>query len=252
MVKGRTRIKRRSDEETEKAVEECAGRVAGKKDYEFFKSMLLGLVRNNVIPVDLLDSVPAPPAGVGKTRFDQVYDAAMSLVFPDYRENTVARLLGPSPPDPGVKIWRAIFPDRFGLTHVLLRARTYQEAFALACDYACRLSLHVYGKIPVDLSVRVMFMSESALRRYLSLREVNRKKKRRDLQLEAREFTPRQVNGARIAAAGPPSDPRHSIFRYAERKDLRSIRSAGGPARESSVESESHKPHLRRRRRTGL
>lgn len=239
-------------EEASEAAERCARRVSGPKDRDFFRKALADLVLNNVVPVELLDSVPSPPAGVGKTRFDQLYDAAMSLVFPEYRKGTIRRLLGEGAPDPEIRIWRAIFPDRFKVDHVLLRAHTYQEAFALACDWACRRSLHQFGKVPVDLTVRVMFMSESALRRFLSLREVNRRKKRRDLQLEAREFTPKQVNGARIAAAGPPRDPRYSLFRYAEKKDLRRILESKGLARTSAVESESHKPSARKRRPEAL
>ncbi len=236
-----------TNKDVSEAITNCIKKISGPRDSKFFTEMLTGLVKNNSFPIELLDSVLVPPASIGKTRFDQIYDAVMSLVFPEYRENTIARLLGPAP-ESGIKIWRAMFPERFGITHVLIRATSYQEAFAFACDYACRLSLHVYNKIPTDLSIRVMFMSEGALRRHLSLREVNRRKKRRDLKLEAREYTSKQLNGARIAAAGSPRDPKYSIFRYMEKKDLRRITEAGGPSRISSIESETYKPSLRKRR----
>ena len=242
----------KKDVDASKAIDACVRRISGPSDREFIRSTLEGLVRNNVIPVALLDVLPVPPARAGRTRFDQLYEAAMSLVFPEYRENTIARLLGPDPPEQGIKIWRAIFPEKYMLTHVLLRAHTYQEAFSLACDYACRLSLHMFNRVPVDLTVRVMFMSEGALRRHLTLREVNRKKKRRDLQLEARDYTDKQLNGARIAALGPPRDPSHTVFRYSEKKDLRRIKEAGGPARTSAVQSESHKPSVRKPMREPL
>lgn len=236
---------RYSKEEFDQAIIKCAKRISGPKDRIFIQKYLNMLVKNNSIPLELLDHIPVPPQESGKTRIDQLFDAAMQLVFPGYRDNTMNRLLGPDHSE-NIKIWRIIFPMRFRISHVLLRAETYQEAFAKACDYGCRLSLHLFGKIPVDLSIRVMFMSEAALRRHLALREVNRKRKGAlRLQLQNRKMTPRQISGARIAALGPPTGPDHQIFRYVEKKDLRRVREGTGRARLSSVESESfRKPKL--------
>ncbi len=118
-------------ESISEAAEECARRIAGPKDFPYFKAMLEELVRNNAIPVDVIDFIPKPVNKVGKTRFDQLYDAAMHLVFPKYRQETLGRLIGPNAKEqPGVKIWRVMLPDKFGLSHVLIRAMTFQEAFA--------------------------------------------------------------------------------------------------------------------------
>ncbi len=241
-----TKRKIKIDEEGSKILEECISRIAAPKEADFVRETLRALVLNNAIPLAILPYVPVPARKAGQTRFDQLYAASMALVFPEYRETTVARLLGPGYSDPSLKVWRAIFPDKFKLTHVLLRAHTYQDAFALACDYACRLSLHLFHKIPVDLTVRVMFMSESALRRHLTIREITRNKKRLELKLEAREFTFKQLTGARLAALGPPKDPKYSIFKYVETKDLDKLY-RDGISRVSCIEMESRKKGSRLR-----
>lgn len=151
------------------------------------------------------------------------------------------KLLGYVPGGAGTKIWRVVVPERFGITHVLLRAPTFQEAFALACDYACRASLRLYQRIPADLTIRVMFMSEKALRRYLDIRWSNRMRQRKQFQMEGREFTPRQIYGARLVALGRPDDPRYSIARYSESKDLKRLHKERGISRTSAVESESRR-----------
>lgn len=224
----------------EKALDECLARVASPKDRPWLRSLLEAMVRNHAIPIELLEHIPVPAQTVGKTRFDQLYDAAMSLVFPGYTETILEKLLGPLPPQElrGTKIWRALFPPRFGVENVLLRARTFQEAFSKACDWACRVSLRSHGQIPVDLTVRIMFMSERAVRRYLDVKWANKDILRRKKKLVGREISARQMNGARICALGHKSDPMRSIAHYAEKKDLRLARKAGW-TRTSSVESES-------------
>jgi hypothetical protein len=223
-------------ENTSEAVDECARRIAGPKEFEYFRVLLEELVEKNSIPIDLLPFIPEPVTKVGKTRFDQLYDAAMFLVFPHYRPETLKRLAGPNVSS-NTKIWRVMFPDRFGLSHVLIRAPSFQEAFALGCDYACRLSLRLYHKIPPDLTIRVQFVSEKAIRRKLDMRWANRVKKRKQLQLEGREYTPKELLGARLAAIGSPKE--HRIARYAENKDLKSIRHRLGIERHSAVETET-------------
>lgn len=241
--KTRGRIPRASDSEAERAIEACVKRIGTPKDSQYFREMLNGLVRNQVIPVELLDHVPLKARDAGKTRFDQIYDATMSIVFPGYRKETLEKLLGDAGNADGIRIWRAVFPERFGVAHVLLRAETYQEAFALAADWACRCSLRLHHSVPHDLTIRVMFMSERAVRRYLDMRWASRTLKRRELKLVGRDFTFRQVNGARLAALGhhPKGDPRHSVAKYAESKDLQRVREKAGLVRISSVEHESPK-----------
>jgi len=221
-------------------LEEYVRRVSSPKERAYFRAVLTELVENNVIPLDLLEHIPAPPEEAGKTRFDQLYDAAMSLVFPGYREETLGRLLGPTAADrENTRVWRAMFPAKFRLSHVLFRASSFQEAFALACDYACRMSLRLYRKVPVDLTVRVQFVSERAVRRMLDIRWANRKRWRRALQLQGRAYTPKEVYGARLAALGHPGSGEYAVAKYAEARDLRKVLKLRDRVRVSSVEKES-------------
>ena len=226
------------DSEIAEAVEACLKRSCSKKEAPHWREFLKDLVRNNAIPLELLSDLPIPASVAPRTRFDQVYAACAALAFPGYRKTTLRALLGPWESTQGVKVWRVVFPEKFGMAHVLIRATSFPEAFARACDYACRSSLRLWRKIPVDLTVRVMFVGEKALRRHLDLRWANRVHKRKELQLEGREFTPRQIYGARISALGPHDDPEYAIMRYSESKDLEKIRQRGR-IRRSEVESES-------------
>jgi hypothetical protein len=221
------------------AVTKCVKRFRGEKEKQYLASLLRSMLLNNAIPIELLDSVPVSPIETGKTRFEQLFDAAMNVAFPSYRPETLKRLLGPrASMTEQTKIWRVILPPRFKLAHVLIRADSFQEAFALACDYACRATLRVFGKIPADLTVRVMLVTEKAIRRRLDMRWANRVNKRRQLQLVGRVYSPKEVQGARLAALGYPSNPHFRLARYVEKKDLGRILKSKGLARVSSVESE--------------
>ena len=233
---GTVRIDRERIAET---VEKCIKRFRGANEKQYLASLLYSMLLNNSIPMELLETVPSDSAKTSKTRFDQLYDAAMSIAFPGYRRETLERLLGPmSEITENTKIWRVILPPRFKLAHVLIRADSYQEAFALACDYACRASIRVHGKIPADLTVRVMFMTEKAIRRKLDMRWANRVNKRRQLQLIGRTYSSKEIQGARIAALGPPSSPAYRLAKYVEAKDLGKILREKELARVSYVESE--------------
>lgn len=225
-----------------RAIEKCVRRFRGEKEKQYLAHLIGMMLMNNSIPIDLIDTVPSSPSEVGKTRFEQLYDAAMSVAFPGYREETLERLLGPnSKITEKTKIWRIVFPQKFKIEHVLIRADSYQEAFALACDYACRASLRTHGRIPSDLTVRVMFVTEKAIRRKLDMRWANRVNKRRQLQLVGRIFSPKETQGARISALGSPSDPFFRIAKYVDAKDLEKIHKACGLTRVSSVEAEIFK-----------
>ncbi len=230
----------KNDKELSDEVEACVRRICSAKDLPYWRHLLQDLVRNNAIPLELLKTIPLPAGKGFRTRFDQVYAASMALAFPGYRKATLRALLGPRAKIGDIKIWRVILPERFQLAHVLIRASSFQEAFALASDYACRASLRMFKRIPVDLTVRIMFMGEKALRRYLGLRWANRVHKRKSLQLEGRVFTPRQLNGARIAALGARDDPYWSVMKYSELKDLTKLRD-NGIVRTSEVEGESRR-----------
>jgi len=229
-----------SDAEIKEAVEKCVKRIAGPKEASYLRVLLLEIVRNQTIPMKLLEFIPMPAAEVGKTRFDQIYDAAMALILPGYTKETIEKLLGPSP-GRNTKIWRIILPEKFKIAHVLIRADSFQHAFALGCDYACRMSLRLYGKISVDMTIRVIYMTERALRRHLELRWANRTSRRRKLKLVGREISQRQMNGVRLFALGSPKNSLYDVARYCEKKDLDRIRKTKGLSRESLVETESRR-----------
>jgi hypothetical protein len=229
-------------ENIQEKVERYLKRFTSPKDRDYFRIFILEMIENKTIPMELIEQIPISAANAGKTRFDQLYDAVMSIVFPGYRQETLYRMLGPSAEiRKNTKLWRAIFPERFGISHIFLRADSYQQAFALSCDYACRVSLRLYRRIPHDLTIRVMFISEKATRRKLDMRWANRVAKRKELQLVGRKFTPKEITGARLAALGHPSDPSFSVAKYAEEKDLLKVLHEKTKIRFSEVESENFK-----------
>lgn len=233
--------KQYSQKEISELVDKAVKRSCSPKDESYFRGMIQELIENNSIPVDILNFIPVKAGTAGKTRFDQIYDLCMSLVFPEYKPDTIKKLLGNDKIESKTKIWRVVIPEKFKLTHVLIRATSFQEAFSLGCDYICRISLRLYKKIPTDLTMRVIFMSEKALRRYLDVRWNNKMSKRNTVKLEGREYTPKQISGARLAALGHPKNPNHSVVRYAEIKDLRRIKKTNLMTRDSMVESESYR-----------
>ena len=212
------------------------------KEREYFKSMFSEVIENNVIPIELLKYVPISPEKAGKTRFDQLYDAAMYLIFPKYKTTTLESLIGPigniNQEKNKIRIWRIMFPPKFELSHVLLRASSFQEAFSLGCDYACRMSLRIHKKIPLDLTLRVKFMTENAIRLMMDIRVTNQMQLHNQVKLIGREFTPTEINGARMVALGNPTQPEYSIVRYVEAKDLLSIFNSKYIDRSSKIEQE--------------
>lgn len=230
----------KSDREIKKIIDAKCKKIGSLKDRDYFASMMLDLVRNNMIPVEVFESIPEPANLAKKSRFDQIYDAAMHIVTPNYRKDTLEALLGEikEGEEDSIKIWRVVFPSKLGIPSVILRASSFQDAFALGCDYACRVALRQNRKIPIDLTVRVLFMGEKAVRRFLSLRWANRVQKRKQYQLEGREFTSKQIQGARLAALEAKGNPNRSIANYAELKDLLKLREKAGLVRISAVEHE--------------
>jgi hypothetical protein len=229
----------------DKAIEDCVYRASSSKEREYFRAMIVELVKNNVIPKELLDAVPARPEDTQKTRFEQLYDMALFLAFPGYDHETLRKLLGPESEDlEDLKIWRVMLPPKFKITHVLIRATDFRQAFALGCDYACRMSLRLYRKIPVDLTIRIQFVSLRSVRRMLELRWANRMQLRRKYRLVGREFTSKELTGARMVALGSPTHPEYNIFKYAEWRDLIKILKSGNQIRISSVETETFRPTI--------
>ncbi len=228
------------NDERNELIKEAIKRICSKSDKDYWEKFLKEIVNNNVIPEELLQHVPIKSALIKKTRFDQLYDACMELAFPDYDPENIKKLVS-DVSNSKIKIWRVVFPEKFGITNVLIRAESYQQAFALACDYGCRVSLRMFKKIPSDLTIRVMFLSDQAIRRYLKIRWSNRTNKRKKMQMEARTFTDKQIYGARLAAMGHPQSDMYSIVKYSEMKDLRRIRENFSSQRDTKVESETYK-----------
>ena len=235
--KDEIKINKLTEKDTD-IIERCLLRMCGKKDESYYREMLTKLVENQSIDISLLEEIPRHPDIVGKTKFDQLYDAALSLAFPGYKEKTLRKLVG-DVYDPDLKIWRVILPPKFGITAVLIRASSYQDAFALGCDYACRVSLRLFQKIPLDLTIRVMFVSERSVKRKLTLRKTNRDVKRNKYKLIGRVHSPKELSGVRIFALGHlRNDPRRNLANYVEEKDLTRIKELSKSYRISGVEAE--------------
>ncbi len=222
-------------------VEECVQRIGRPSDRDAFREVLMALVENNAIPAALLTTVPQRAVKAGKTRFEQLYDACMFLAFPEYRPIIVDRAFGPAAPKE-MRLWRAMFPKEFGLSHVVLRATSFQEAFGLASDYACRLSLSQRRCIPVDLTIRVQFMSDQRVGRMLDIRRAVKDRTRIASNLRGRKYSPKDVQGARLVAIGRKDGKNYSIFKYAERKDMDVILVERSEMRVSAVDVETFRP----------
>lgn len=239
MKKRRTGVQSK-EEIIEEAISRYISRVGGDRD-GYIATLLRGLIREGSIPPKLLDSVPVRAAQAGKTRFDQAYDAASYLAFPSYSDNTLKKLFGPIEGDKETRLWKVMLPKRFKIAYAVVRATNFQDAFALGCDYACRVSLRLYHVIPEDLTVRVVFMSDSSVRRYLRVNMSNRKiRMNKRSQKKERTVTAKQINGARICALGhPPGDPNRHIARYSDKKDLLRILHESEKVKTSKVITES-------------
>ncbi len=230
-----------AEAEAQKVIEECVRRIGRPTDRDAFREILTGLVKNNVVPISLLTTVPQRSGKAGKTRFDQIYDACMFLAFPDYKPLTRDRAFGPEAPE-DMRYWRALFPKEFGLSHVILRACSFQQAFAFACDYACRLSLREHRRIPDDLSVRIQFVSDSQAARMLDIRQAVRHRTRIASNLRGRQYSAKDIIGARLVAIGRKEGDGYSIFKYAEDKDLKRIAELRAEVRVSAVDVETFRP----------
>jgi len=228
-------------------IDAALDRFAFPKDREYFKELLTKIVEQNAAPAEMFMEVPQKPAKTGLTRFDQIYAAMQYVSFPPYSKTIIRALLGTNE-EFHTKVWRVSLPDRFKVGNTLIRAETYQDAFALACDYACRIHLRLYKTIPRDLTLRVQYMSGVAIAKYLGVRQKIRNNKSRIYYSGAsREFTPKQVLGARTAALGHThSDPSRSIPIYADRTDQHKARRYQGMIRIVNVELESLIDHPER------
>lgn len=224
----------------EEKLEEILNKRFGKsKENEQLKQILSKMIEKKSIPVELIEKIPKKPEEAGRTKFDQIYEAAIELAFPSYGKNTLSNLTKIN--DNKIKIWRIVAPNKYKIPHVLIRAESIQEAFALACDYVCRASLRLLGEIPADLQIRVIFMSEKAVRRYLGIKWANRLNKRKKLNLMEREFSNDEIQKATEVALNGPKDETYRIVKYMEEKDLLKIKKTFNRIRISPIEKKSTK-----------
>lgn len=219
-------------------MERCVHRIAGTKDREAFREMLSALVENNAIPIELLETIPDRADTTGRTRMDQIYEACMFLALPRYRDSLREKVFGPEAKE-DMRLWRVMLPKEFGLSHVVVRAESFSEAFALGCDYACRSYLQMRRKVPEDLTIRVQYMSDARVSKMHQVRRAVRALGRKKGTLPGRKYTYKEIAGARLVAIGRKDSGSYSIFKYSEKKDLQRILEERDVMRVSSVETET-------------
>jgi hypothetical protein len=251
----------------ERAVRKVCKR--GDKEYKYLKSTLEELVKNKTIPIRLLKDVPRLPKVICKTRFDQLYDAAMFLSFPEYDDELFKYLFGLDnfKKNREIKLWKVLIPKKYCMRNILIRAPNFQMAFARACDYVCRLVMKTEKKIPNDLTIRVMYLPASQIYLHKMPKTEQQKAGLSDSQEgqpsedseildvdgdnengeEENKKVPekasetrmrKKVNGAiRIALGHSKNNENYKVARYMEMKDLKKIEEAG-VVRVSNVEIE--------------
>lgn len=210
-------------------------------DRSYWQEFFFELLKNKVLPVSFFKEFPESVTEIGKSLFDQVYDACVKSMIPDYSEDVVESVvgLGAVVNSSDIKIFRAIYPENFGLNGILIRARSFQEAFAFACDYGCRFHLREFRKFPTDLNIRVSYVNEKFMRRLLDVRHMNRNKKSRTFNLTSKAtWTEKQRCGVRNAASYHPASEYYSVVRYAEDKSNVELKKAG-LFKSSCIEQES-------------
>jgi hypothetical protein len=206
-------------------VRKACDRISYIRDKKTLEIVLLRMIESGSLPVRSLECLPIPSSISGKSRLDQIYEMCIAWKFPPYREGTSMLISS----DRSIRFWKIIFPKRMKSPSILVKAKTYQEAFGMACDYSCRFSLFMTGKIPTDLTVRVKSVSDEEALKMGLLRKMNRKKS---------SSGSRHMYGIRVCAIGPKSGSDYSLFKYMELQDLKSIRVKRGETRISSVDSE--------------
>jgi hypothetical protein len=63
-------MKTRTDQEIMRAVERAVKRIKMRVDERYWNELLFSLVKNNAIPLELLEFIPLKARDAGKTRFD--------------------------------------------------------------------------------------------------------------------------------------------------------------------------------------
>lgn len=216
-----------NDEEINHYISLAIKRMKIKKDVSYYEELLYILIKSKAIPIELLSEIPQDASSSGKSRFDQIYDAVLEIHFPEYSNRLLSEFQS-EPLNTKLKIWRAMFPRQYKISSIFLRAESFQEAFALSCDYLCRLSLRLFKQIPRDMTIRVAYVSESALKAHYKIKQAVNKKRRSVRNTRTRGFTNKQMNGARTAGLGvKPGEKDFSIIKYGEYRDNYLLKRAG-------------------------
>ena len=206
-----------------------------KSQPEYFEEMIADLIMNKKVPLEALNDLLESPVKTGITKFDRIYEVTGKLAYPDYSEKLkkVSGLCGT------MKMWKVNTPQKYKVGHVLIKAESYQDAFALACDYVLRIHLRLFHELPYDLTVKVTYCSEKFLRKHYGVKEINKKRQRQIRNTKDREFTERQIKGLALSALGhPPNDPKRSIARYHDKTDIDILRKRG-VTKSTAIEKES-------------
>lgn len=219
-------------ETTRTIIDMIIDKISRNKKEKVFWKQYLEKIQSAGYNLDLYLRYLNKPSDSMMTRIDQIYEISHLIEFPLYSDDTLSSIFGDKYNN-NVRIWRIILPKDLKYMNVLIRAASFQEAFAYANDYACRTSLNMHGKIFPDMTIRVKYVKENEIRKILQIRKSNSGK--------IRKTTPRQVFGKRICAIGSILDSNYSIMKYIEYKDLKVLRDVFGKARINCIETEIHR-----------
>lgn len=218
-------------EQDQQKIREASKRAApgNEQAEELFFFMLKDLIEHRMLNVSHLEKIPTTvfKHPESKTRFDQLYDAAMNTAFPDYAEEIVQQMFGEreiQKEEKSTRLWRVILPAHHKIAHAFIRARSYQEAFAFACDYVCRASLLGFHVLPFDLTVRVQAVSEDEVREIYRLRTANNKVAARKKGFEHEKITDKQVGNSTKPHGVDPKTPEFALVKYLAARDMDNLK----------------------------
>jgi hypothetical protein len=224
-----------------KKIDQVLHRLSDVSDKDIWFDHLYKMIIKYKLPVEKLDEVPDTAIEIGKSRFDQIYDMCSYLAFPPYKEKTVMGFMGPDVEGEALntKIWRCYFNEELEIQSVLIRATSFQEAFAKASDYGARVYLKLNKIVPRDMTIRVVYVTNTEVVTINNIRRMNRNKTRKLKGLKEAEKIDRHENGIVVAALSHQNNPEYSIYKYIEKKDLKDL-ALRGIRRISFVEAETY------------
>lgn len=233
--------KDRATREIWKKLDQVLFRMADVSDKQIWFDHIHTIIKKYKVPLEKLDLIPDTAIVVGKSRFDQLYDLCCYLSHIPYKEKTLHGFLGQDlkEEDRNIKLWRCFFNEELQIQNVIIRASSFQEAFARAADYGARVYFKLNKIIPRNMTVRVEYVRDLEVRALNLVRTANRVKTRNKKGLQSAESVERYENGLIIAALGHQSLSDYSIYKYVEKKDLKDL-ALRGIRRISHVEAERY------------